>query len=165
MGILDFLGKYCTCKACGQPRAWSLLGKIKCQNASCAHFDRDFAYRERATLEKRRTESEQSRPRTGNFDPGENKIDLRYTNYLGVEGTYTGDRRTIWRTNEHISLRLCPTGKRVSFARGRVLNLNDVEQWTQAAPNAREKQVLNYHKKRGTSSALFEQIRKKYPDY
>jgi len=165
VGILDFLGKYCSCKACGQPRAWSVLGKIKCQNASCVHFDRDFANRERSTLEARRTESERSRPREGNFDAGENNIDVRYTNYLGVEGTYTGDRRTIWRTNEHISLRLCPTGKRVSFARGRVLNLSDVESWTQATPTAREKQILNYHKKKGTASALFDQIRKKYPDY
>lgn len=165
MGIFDFLGKYCTCKACGQRRAWSLFGKIKCQNTSCVHFDRDFAERERSTLEKRRAESAQSRPRDGHFDPGEYKIDVRYTNYLGVEGTYSGDRRTIWRTNEHISLLLCPTGRRVSFARARILNLNDVEQGTPAGPTAREKQVLNYHKTKGTSSALFEEIRKKYPDY
>jgi hypothetical protein len=140
------------------------LGKIKCQNASCVNFDRDYAERERATLAKLRSESEQSRPREGNFDPGENKIDLRYTNYLGVEGTYTGDRRTVRLSNEHLSLQLCPTGKRVSFARGRVLNLDEVQQWLKPEPTPRERNVLNYHKKRGTSSALYEQIRKKYPD-
>lgn len=165
MGIFDFLGKYGKCTACGQRRAWTLFGKIKCQNMSCVHFDRDFADKEKALLEKRRAESAQSRPREGNFDPGENKIDVRYTNYLGVEGTYSGDRRTIWRTNEHISLLLCPTGRRVSFARGRIQNLSDVEPWIHPTPTARERQVLNYHKKKGTSSALFEQIRKKYPDY
>ena len=165
MGILDFLGKYSTCKACGQRRAWSVLGKIKCQNMSCVHFDREFADRERSTLEKRRTESAQSRPREGNFDPGEYKIDVRYTNYLGVEGASSGGRRTIWRTKGPFSLLLCPTGRRVSFARARILNLNDLEQGTPAGPTAREKQVLNYHKSKGTSSALFEEIRKKYPDY
>lgn len=164
MGLLDFLGKYCVCESCGQPRAWKLFGKIKCQNMSCRNFDREYAAKERSSLEARRAASVQSRPRDGRFDPGENKIDLQYTNYLGVEGTYTGDRRTIWRTNEHLSLQLCPTGRRVSFARARLKNLGEVEQWLRPRPTPRERQVLNYHKKRGTTSPLFEQIRKKFPE-
>jgi hypothetical protein len=165
VGLFDFLGKYCTCQACGQPRAWKHFGKTKCQNMNCIHFDRDYAAKDRATLEQRRAASIQSRPREGNFDPGEDKIELRYANFLGVEGTYTGDRRTVSRTHEHISLKVCPTGKRVSFARARILNLSEVEQWVRETPSARERQVLNYHRKKGTVSPLYERIRKKYPDF
>lgn len=165
VGIFDFLGKYCVCGACGEPRAWKLFGKTKCQNMSCVNFDRDYLAKERETLEQRRIASVQSRPTTGSFDPGDNKLDLQYTNFLGVEGTYTGDKRTVWRTNDHISLLLCPTGRRVSFARSRIKNLSDLEQWVKNPPSGRERQVLNYHKKRQTTSPRYEQLRKKYPDY
>jgi hypothetical protein len=168
MGIFDFLGKRCSCPACGRPFAWRLFGKVKCRHPGCARFDREYAEKVAPELAKLRAASLQSRPREGKFDPGENSVAIQYTNYLDVDGTYTGDRRTVKRSNEHISIRLAPTGERVTFARARIQNLGEVEQWIQAdrpSPSVRERGILNYHKKKGTTSPLYEQIRQKYPDF
>ena len=165
MGFFDFLGKPCVCRDCGQTGALRVLGKIKCRNMACSHFDRDYAARADAELEKRRQSAAQSRPRNGNFDPADNRLEIRYQNFLGVEGTYVGDRRTLLRTNNHFSLLLAPTGRRVSFARDRIRNLHDIEQWIADMPSPRERHVLNYHRKKGTTSPLFERLRQKYPNF
>jgi hypothetical protein len=165
MGIFDFLGKTCVSDACGKTFAFKVLGKVKCRNMGCVNFDADYAARAEADLEKRRKASAESRPRSGNFDPGENRLEIRYRNFLDVEGTYTGDRRTLWLTNNHFSLLLVPTGKRVSFSQDSIRNLGEVEQWLVEIPTPRERQVLNYHRKKGTTSPLFEKLRQRYPKY
>jgi hypothetical protein len=165
VAFLDFLGKPCVCSSCGETGALKVLGKVKCRNMSCTHFDPEYAARAEADLERRRKASAESRPCSGNFDPGENRLEIRYVNFLGVEGTYAGDRRTLWRTNNHFSLLLAPTGRRVSFVRDRIRNLGEVEQWLVEMPTPRERHVLDYHRKKGSTSSLFQKLRQKYPSY
>ena len=166
MGIFDFLGKYCVCDGVRPASASRFFGKVKCQKRGLRSFRRGLCRPCQSRLEKRRKASAQSRPRSGNFDPGENRLEVRYRIFSVWRETYAGDRRTLWRTNDHFSLLLVPTGRRVSFARDRIRNLGEVEQWLVAITRRRaERHVLNYHRKKGTTSPLFQKLRQKYPNY
>ena len=57
--------------------------------------------------------------------------------------------------------------RRISLKRDKIINRQDVEKAAASAkmPTARERQVLNYHGKYGTTSALYESLRAKYPNY
>jgi len=69
-------------------------------------------------------------------------------------------------------MRVAPTGIRITFSRDRIRNLREVESAFpqrvaegQDWPTPRERQVMTYHKRRNTSSPLYERIRSKYPQW
>jgi hypothetical protein len=104
---------------------------------------------------------------SGNFTVGLGAIEIRYTNFVGEQKTFTGDYRSAYIRGRHIVIRLVPTGKRISLNLEKIENRSEVEPLVAAnpRPSANERRILHYHLKRGSTSALFEQIRSKYPHY
>jgi hypothetical protein len=51
------------------------------------------------------------------------------------------------------------------LARERVGNVNELEQIAESIPTPREQAIMARHRRRGTTSPLFEQLRQKYPDW
>lgn len=165
MGLFDWLWKDATCPACGREFAKKRGNKVKCRNKECKNFDMDLFNQPEPHQTSRDVES----PRTlrGNFDPGANSIEIHYTNYRGDTKTFTGDRTSFKTVQNHLSVRLAPTGTRVTLARERITNLDHLLQYIHAGPEptSREKQVLAYHKKRRSTSPLYEELRHKYPNW
>ena len=103
---------------------------------------------------------------------GTGTILVRYRNFQGAEKTFSADPDSARRRGNHVSLCIAPKGIRVSLARERIQNLSEVEAVCsgrvaegQELPTPRERQVLAYHKKHGTTSARYENARAKYPDW
>lgn len=166
MALIDWFGSETRCPACGEPRAKKFLWRLKCRNMACQKFDRSFLY---ATPSPAASSQDftASRPvLKGDFDPGSSAVQIRYRNFQGEEKSFTGDRRTVRRRGNHISLCLAPTGRRVSLARDRIQNLSELDSLARQEPKLTptERQVVGYHKKRGTTSALYESIKRKYSD-
>ena len=140
---------------------------------SCRHYDHDFA--QQLDLGQGFTPQPaefSSAPRistfhTGDFDPGAYRVDIVYRNFRNEEQTYEGDLRTARWGRKHLSFCLSPTGKRASFARDRIRNLREIENKNRNTPmpSVNERAVLTFHKRRGSSSPLFEAIRHKFPDF
>ena len=167
MGLFDFLkGKpKFVCPSCGNPRARQDGLQTRCPNPECQYFD--------LSLYRRHNDPRRSGAQldsTGRFSPSQ-PVGIRYRNFQGKEKSFTGDAATARRKRNHISMCVAPTGERITLARDRILNLQDLEARipalappVPAGPTPRERQVLNYHKKYGTTSPLYEQIRARYPD-
>lgn len=165
MGIFDKLfggssksGSGNQCPNCGAMATVS-GGKVRCTNPSCPNYERG------------QSSTPTGRSRGGSFTP-QRPITIRYRNFRNEEKTFTSDASTIHRKQNHLSVQVVPSGERIALSRSRILNLSEVEASfpqrvspEQNWPNPRERQVLNYHKKHGTTSALYEQIRAKYPNW
>ncbi len=106
-------------------------------------------------------------PLSGNYSPGPGSLEIRYKNFVGESKTFTGDYRTAYVRGHHVVIRVVPTGKRISLNLENIQNRDEVEPLVTANvwPTPNERRILNYHLKRGSSSALFEELRRKYPDY
>jgi hypothetical protein len=113
-------------------------------------------------------------PRTGeavykkvlsDFDAGEYAIEVHYRNFRGEEKTFVGDWRTLRRRGKHVSLQVEPTGTRIALATDRIHNIADVNDALERCPTPKEKRVLAYHEKRGTTSDRCEELRRKYPGW
>lgn len=169
MGLSDMFGKNCVCPQCRHPGARKFLGRVKCRNVNCTNYDSAFAQSGGAPGE---TDIRPTAPLphfAGIFDAGSNRLEIRYRNHLGAEHTYVGDRRTLRRRGQYISMCIVPTGKRVSFALKWILSPSRLPEnagaTEAAAPTGAERRVLSYHSKKGTTSALYENLLRKYPDY
>jgi hypothetical protein len=103
----------------------------------------------------------------GKADPNDYTMQIRYQNFRGDEIIYSADPGTAYQQGEFVVVRLAPTGKRVSFKRGRIQNRGDVESIVKdnPQPSGAERRILHYHLRRGTSSRTFEELRQKYPNY
>ena len=109
--------------------------------------------------------------RRSDFSPAR-PLTIRYRNFRGEEKTFTADEESLRRKHNHIIARVAPTGEYISLSRDRIQNLYEVDgalphdvAREPRGPNARERQVLAYHKKYKTTSPLYESIRAKYPDW
>jgi hypothetical protein len=173
MGLLDYLlnligfgGNTLQCPSCGAQGAQKTPdGGIRCANPTCACFDASFGRpgtppQAGTTL---RTE--------GTFIPAR-PVTIRYRNFAGQERTFLAEMNSMMRKGNHLVGRFAPTGSKMALSRDRIQNLGEVESVLpqrvapgQPLPTARERQVLGYHKKHGTSSPLFEKTRAKYPDW
>jgi hypothetical protein len=104
---------------------------------------------------------------SGNYSPGSGSLEIRYKNFVGEDKTFVGDYRSAYIRGRHVVIRVVPTGKRISLNLEAIQNRDEVESRVAGnpRPNPNERRILHYHLKRGTSSALFEQLRQKYPDY
>jgi hypothetical protein len=184
MGWFDFIfSRIATCPNCGDPRARnSLFGGIRCPNRACDHFDLELMHEQSESFGQNPPSADFSAPAgvgsasrkqrfafgsrsSGTFDPGPNSIEVRYQNFRGEQCAFQGDNRTVRRRGNHLSLLVAPTGTRIALDRDRIQNLAEVEACVRAWPTPREAHVLRYHLRRGTTSQLFEQLRRRFPDW
>ncbi len=158
MGIFDFLFGKKECPLCGAKGAKTDGTRVRCPNPECRNFDgsvvRMFG-----------------RPRRSDFSPA-SLLEIRYKNFRGEEKMFRAEADSLLLRRNHVSARVAPTGERISLSRDRIQNLAEVEEALPkpseseaARPNARERQVLNYHKKHRSTSPLYEEIRAKFPDW
>jgi hypothetical protein len=108
-----------------------------------------------------------SRPLEGNFDPGAGAIQIQYVNARGETPTFTCDANSAQVKGRFLIVRAAPTGKRITLKLASIQNRSEVEARLARSPrpSGEERGVLNYHLRRGTTSRLFEDLRRKYPDY
>ena len=101
------------------------------------------------------------------FDPGARAIQIQYLNFRSEMKTFVGDKGTIRAKGKFVSLRVAPTGRRVTFNRECIQNRADVDAAMRQfpAPNPVEAQILGYYRKHGGSTPRYEQLRKKFPAY
>jgi hypothetical protein len=187
MWFFNLFASDIACPRCGDPAARrAVWGTVKCPNRNCEHFSQELVdYREEARwaaelrTAKASGEVRSHRdPRTGEkiyrkirnvpatgFDPGQHRIDVVYVNFNAEQKTFTGDWRTLRRRGRHVSLQVLPTGVRIALAIDRIQNIGDVELGLQRCPTSQERRVMNYHARRGTSSARYQDLRRKYPNW
>jgi hypothetical protein len=167
MGLLDFLinllfsGNQVRCPSCGTAGARKTQeGQTHCKNPSCLHFDASLGRHAGTTV-----------PTAGSFRPVQ-PITIRYRNFAGQDRTFVAELESVVRKGNHLVGRVAPTGRKIALLRERIQNLGEVDSQLpqrvasgQTWPTPRERQVLGYHKKHGTSSPVFDKIRAKYPDW
>ncbi len=171
MALLDFLiglfsgGSTVQCPSCGvQGAQKSSDGLIRCKNPECPYFD---PTRRKGTLRQAGT----TVPTRGDFRP-EHAVSIRYRNFAGKDYAFTAERDSVVRKNNHLVARMAPTGRKITLSRDRIQNLAEVEAQLpqrvspgQSWPTPRERQILGYHKKHGTTSPRYEQVRARYPNW
>lgn len=154
------------CPACGTWGAKRSLFKVKCVNPSCQKYDSDYAsaYQQNRIVGKFAAEALLLK---GKASPEDYSLRIRYTNFRGDEMIYSANPSSGYTKNEHLVIRVAPTGRRISFRLSAIQNRSDVESQLPKAPlpNPQERKILNYHLRNGTTSRLFKQIREKYLDY
>ena len=168
--LIDALSGGMKCPACGTRGAKRVRDTIRCLNPVCQFFNPQATKEARAARARvRDTASKQAR--VPNVPSGDT-VSIRYRNSRGESKTFSADRSSLRRRHNHIVARVAPSWKQVSLARDRVENLTDIDthlperdRSEAPQPSARERQVLGYHKKYGTTSPLFEKIRAKYPKW
>jgi len=172
MGLLDFLlsllsgGNKIQCPSCGTQGARKESdGRVLCKNPSCPYFDASLG--RSGTLRQAGTRLVTE----GNYRPT-HPVTIRYQNFQGQDRTFTAEQDSLARKQNHLVAQVAPTGQKIALSRDRIQNLAEVESAfrqrvapDQSWPTPRERQVLNYHKKNGSTSPLFEKIRGKYPDW
>ena len=165
MGLFDFLFGKTKCPQCGSKGARTSDGRTRCPNPSCQYFDGTLGRGGRLRFAGTRV------PRRTDYSPAR-ALAIRYRNFQGQEKTFTADQESLERKRNHIVARVAPTGEKIALSRDRIQNLAEVEEAlpqrgesTRSGPTARERQVLNFHKKHKSTSPLYEKIRAKYPDW
>jgi hypothetical protein len=80
---------------------------------------------------------------------------------------YSAQPSSAYQENQHLVVRVVPSGQRIAFKLSSIQNRNEVESQLprHPRPSSHERRVLNFHLRRGTNSRLFEELRRKYPDY
>jgi hypothetical protein len=103
----------------------------------------------------------------GKADPNEYSLRIRYQNFRGDEIIYSADPTTAYQQGDHIVVRAAPTGKRISFKLSKIQNRSDVDAILKdnPQPSRNERRILRFHLRRGTTSAAFEKLKEKYPNY
>jgi hypothetical protein len=172
MGLLDFLislfsgGGTQQCPSCGAAGARKTNdGVVHCKNPSCPYFDATLG----ATGTLRRAGT--MVPTRGNFH-AQSPVSIRYRNFAEQERDFSAELGSIVRKNNHLVAQVAPTGRKITLSRDRIQNLAEVEAKLpqrvssgQSWPTPRERQILGYHKKHGTTSSRYEQVRAKYPNW
>jgi ribosomal protein L37AE/L43A len=172
MGLFDFLiglfsrGERIQCPSCGTDGARRTRdGLVHCKNPSCPYFDMGVAYG--GAMQRRLS----SVPTRGDFRP-QHPVSIRYRNYVGQERDFSAELGSIVRKNNHLVAEVAPTGRKITLSRERIQNLAQVEDAmptrvasNQPWPTPRERQILGYHKKNGTTSPRYEKLRAKHPNW
>ena len=174
MSLLDWLTGKIACPRCGTPGAKEINGQIHCPNPACSYFSPTMG---KAAAPLPSTFSPQGSGAAGSpsASPGNvsaGSMAIHYRDFRGQERTFVAQTASAWRNKNHIHVKVAPKKAWIVLSRDRILNLSEVEavipqrvapgqQW----PSPRERQVMTYHKKRGTTSPLYETIRAKYPNW
>jgi hypothetical protein len=176
------------CPACGMPGARRSGSEIRCLNPVCQYFNPSFGSSSAPPQSSQQQPPQQAqvppqgRPSgfssnpgpfsegTGSAHPG--SISIQYRNFQGQNKTFYADKSSLHRKKNHIFAKVAPKGQQIALSRDRIQNVQEVERQMpqrvdpgQEWPNKRERQVLGYHKKHGTTSPLYEKIRAKYPKW
>ncbi len=165
MGIGDLFGKRTVvCPECRTRGAVkTALGRIRCRNQNCKHYDESAAYEPLSVSEG--SPAVRTTPQ-GNFDPGVHRITIRYRNFRGDDTEVVGDARTIRFKKAHVTVRVAPTGRRIALWQKFIQNRDDLKRYEgRREPTGVERQILGYHRKRGTTSPRYEELRRKYPEW
>jgi hypothetical protein len=189
MGLFDtFLGAVKgarKCPLCGAPGGQTGAGgRFRCPNPICLNFDPTLTGGQSvapigptmpAAKPMPPAADSSSTTAVATSSPGAQPagtVAIAYRNFAGVDKRFVADRTSLRRTKEHIFARVAPEGLGITLARKRITNLDEVERQMpqrvapgQGWPTPRERQVLGYHKKHRTTSALYEKIRAKYPNW
>lgn len=175
MSFLDWLTGKIECPRCGTHGAKEINGSIHCPNPTCAYFSKTMGKGEAA-------KSSPMLSQPGAFPGGSSSgqaaevptgsFAIYYRDFKGQERTFMAQAASAQRHRNHIRVKVAPKGAQIVLSRDRILNLNDVEAAfpqrvapRQEWPTPRERQILNFHKKRRSSSPLYESIRAKYPNW
>jgi len=167
MGLFDSATDGAKCPECGTWGAKKTLWKVKCVNSSCSKYDSEHAaaYQQNRLVGKHATEAFPHLK--GKARPEDYSLNIRYKNFRGDELIYSADPSSGYAKNQHLVIRVAPTGHRITFRTAAIQNRGDVEARLpkDPQPNPQERKILNHHLRRGTTSRLFEEVREKYPDY
>ena len=171
MGLLDFLKSLfgsggIQCPSCGTRSARQTEdGIVHCKNPLCPYFDA------RLGLTGKLRQAGTRVPTRGDFRPM-NPLSIRYRNFAGQDRDFSAERDSIVGKRNHIVASVAPTGRRITLSRDRIQNLSEVEAVAkqqvepgQDWPSRVERQILIYHKKHGSTSPRYEQVRAKYPNW
>ncbi len=166
MGPLDSGAAAVQCPVCGTWGAKKSLFKVKCVNPSCTKYDPEYAaaYQKNRIVGKFAAEALQLKGKTST---GDYSLRIRYKNFRGDEIIYSADPSSGYTKNEHLVIRVAPTGQRIAFRSSAIQNRSEVESQLPkgSLPNPQARKILNYHLRRGTTSSLFRKVREKYPNY
>lgn len=186
--LKDILGGE-KCPACGTPGARRSGSEIRCLNPVCQYFNPSFAPTAGSPQPPQQAQPPQGRPAGWSSAPGSTpsssgpslsgsgpapagSVTIQYRNFQGQAKTFYADPRSLHREKNHIKATVTPKNQPISLSRDRIQNLQEVERQMpqrveagQEWPNKKERQVLSYHKKHGTTSPLYEKIRAKYPKW
>jgi hypothetical protein len=177
MAFLDWLTGKIECPRCGTHGAKEINGQIHCPNPTCSYFSRTMGKPEAASSSAPSEFSQQDYVSSGSsFTSSVNvpagSFAVQYRDFRGQERTFIATTASAWRNKNLIHVKVAPKGATIVLSRDRILNLNEVEAAMpqrvtpgQDWPSPRERQVMTYHKKRGTTSPLYKSIRAKYPDW
>ena len=164
MGLSSSGAAAVQCPACGTWGAKRSLSKVKCVNPSCRNYDSDYAsvYQQNRIVGRFAAEAVLLKGKGEDYS-----LRIRYKNFRGDEMIYCANPSSGYIKNKHLVIRVAPTGRRITFRLSAIQNRGDVESQLPKGPlpNRRERQILNYHLRNGTTSRLFKQIREKYLDY
>jgi hypothetical protein len=177
MGFLDWLTGKIECPRCGTGGAKKINGQIHCTNPTCLNFSRTMGKGDAGKAQSPITFREPSETPSNSFgaQPPEVKagsVAIRYRNFSGQAKVFVGDVASARRNKNHITVNVETSGTRIALSRDRIQNLAEVEaafpqriEPHQDWPTPRERQVLNYHKGRRSTSPLYQSIRAKYPNW
>ena len=168
--LIDALSGSMKCPACGTRGAKKVGDTIRCLNPVCQFFNPQATSEARAARAKvRAIASKQARPP---YVPSGDTVSIRYRSFRGESKTFTADRSSLTRRHNHVVARVAPSWRQLSLSRDRIENLTEIDAHLPERdrsgapqPTARERQVLGYHKKYGTTSPLYEKVRAKYPNW
>ncbi len=176
------------CPACGTPGGRRSGSEIRCLNPVCQYFNPSFAPNADSPQPPQQAQQPpQGRPSGWSSSPSSTSssagfsqpasapagsVTIHYKNFQGQNKTFYADARSLHREKNHIRATVAPKNQQISLSRDRIQNLQEVERQMpqrvdpgQEWPNKKERQVLSYHKKHGTTSPLYEKIRAKYPKW
>ncbi|MFH1707782.1 MAG: hypothetical protein ABIF71_07680 [Planctomycetota bacterium] len=111
---------------------------------------------------------DRSRPApTGSFKARDPLV-IKYVNYKEVPRTLVAEKFSLRAKKGFISVCVEPTGKRITLKLERIQNMAEIQPvlgLLDKLPTRQEQKVLNYHMRRGTTSALFDKLKQKYPQW
>ena len=166
MGLFDFSGSIISCPACGARFAKKSFWKIRCVNSNSSKYNSEYAAQFNLKRITGKAATEVSPHLAGSFSP-QDPITIQYENFRGDELRYQADVTGAYRTGDHVVIRVSPTGRRVAFLVSSIKNRSELEGRLsqEEVPAPQERRILNFHLRRGTSSPIFSELRKKYPWY
>ena len=175
MSLLDWLTGKIECPRCGTRGAKKINGQVHCPNPTCSNFSTKVGSGATtpapATFTEQRSGLAES-PFASPVSAPAGSIAIQYRDFREQERTFIVEAASAWRNKNHIHVKVAPKKVWIVLSRDHILNLAEVEAVMpqrvapgQEWPSPRERQVMTYHKKRGTTSALYETIRAKYPDW
>src|ERR1700691_2470293 len=114
------------CPVCGTWGAKKSLFKVKCVNPSCRKYDSEYAsaYQQNRIVGKLASEALHL---SGKVNPQEYSLRIRYKNFRDDEMIYSAAPSSGYTKNEHLVIRVAPSGRRITFRLSAIQNRGEVE--------------------------------------